>query len=88
MRRHCACATLLNYVSPTLEVIGRYALTPAAELTHSGSYTASISIRSGHGQSTHDRVFRFVPDFDTAAAAMRYACREGRRLLQQPGLTA
>ena len=88
MRRHCACATLLNYASPTFEVIGRYALTPAAELTHSGSYTASISIRSGHGQSTHDRVFRFVPDFDTAAAALRYACREGRRLLQQTGLTA
>lgn len=79
---------MLNNAALHPQVIGKYALTPAAEMTTRGSYTASISIRSGHGQSSHDRVFRFVPLFTSAAAAMHYASQEGLRLLQLPGLPA
>lgn len=36
-----------------------------------------MSIRSGRGSATHDRVLRFVPMFDTAAEAARYAATQG-----------
>jgi hypothetical protein len=36
-----------------------------------------VSIRSGRGSATHDRVLRFVPMFDTAAEAARYAAMQG-----------
>jgi hypothetical protein len=38
-----------------------------------GRYAAAVSIRSGRGSHTHDRVLRFVPDFDSAGDAARYA---------------
>ncbi len=51
-----------------------------------GHYTSSLSIRSGHGTATHDRVFRFVPQFRSAQAAVAYAMEQGMCLLRQPGL--
>ena len=42
-------------------------------MTTSGAYTATLSIRSGQGSCSHDRVFRFIPLFRTSAAALRYA---------------
>ncbi|MEW6099326.1 MAG: hypothetical protein AB1666_09095 [Pseudomonadota bacterium] len=54
-----------------------------------GQYAASVSIRSGTGTSTHDRVWRLVPRFDNRQAAVRYATEHalawldaGRRLPQ------
>jgi hypothetical protein len=46
---------------------------------HLGSsrYAASVSIRSGHGSATHDRVMRFVPEFDSGEAALQYATAQG-----------
>jgi hypothetical protein len=46
---------------------------------HLGSsrYVASVSIRSGHGSATHDRVMRFVPEFDSGEAALHYATAQG-----------
>jgi hypothetical protein len=44
---------------------------------HDGRYAASVSIRTGHGSTTHDRFMRFVPLFDTAHAAIRYATDQG-----------
>jgi hypothetical protein len=38
-----------------------------------GRYTAAVSIRSGRGSHTHDRVLRFVPVFDSPGDAARYA---------------
>ena len=75
--------------TPSLpQVIGRYALTPAAEMTASGSYTATLSIRSGKGSCSHDRVFRFIPQFRSPAAAIRYAIEQGKSYLHLPGLPA
>lgn len=41
-----------------------------------GHHNAAVSIRSGRGSMTHDRVLRFVPVFDTPDQATRYAARE------------
>ncbi|MFH7040903.1 hypothetical protein ABT392_01080 [Paucibacter sp. JuS9] len=43
-----------------------------------GGFTAAVSIRSGNGQASHDRVMRFVPRFESPRAALRYAVREGQ----------
>ena len=48
-----------------------------------GQYTASVSIRSGRGSGTHDRVFRFVPLFASAESALAYAVAEGHSWLAQ-----
>ncbi|WP_411969337.1 hypothetical protein [Paucibacter sp. B2R-40] len=42
-----------------------------------GSFAASVSIRSGRGMASHDRVMRFTPRFISQRAAMRYATSEG-----------
>jgi hypothetical protein len=36
-----------------------------------------VSIRCGHGSSTHDRVVRFVPLFDSPEGAAHYALAQG-----------
>jgi hypothetical protein len=42
-----------------------------------GGFMASVSIRSGSGMASHDRVLRFVPRFANRRAAIRYATAEG-----------
>lgn len=46
-------------------------------------YTASVSIRSGRGSHTHDRVLRLVPQFDCPDTAARYALDQGLAWLDQ-----
>ena len=36
-------------------------MSPLTRQAHCGRYAASVSIRSGRGSTTHDRVLRFVP---------------------------
>jgi len=54
--------------------VGRYLVTPMTKLTETGQYAASVSIRRG----MHDRVFRLIPRFDSAARAAVYALAQGR----------
>jgi len=61
--------------------IGKYLLSPLVKLTDSGRYAASVSVRSGRGCGTHDRIFRFVPSFATCEEATRYALIQGRSLI-------
>jgi hypothetical protein len=49
-------------------------------MTASGSYTATLSIRSGKSSCSHDRVFRFIPLFRSPAAAIRYAIEQWQKL--------
>jgi hypothetical protein len=37
-----------------------------------------VSIQSGRGQASHDRVIRFEPTFDTPQQALRYAAVQGQ----------
>ncbi len=62
--------------------VGKYLVSPLSRRNESGSYTASVSIRSGQGRGTHDRVFRFLPEFATREGALQYAVAEGRSWLQ------
>jgi hypothetical protein len=52
--------------------VGKYLVSPLAKQQGEG-YAASVSIRSGRGSATHDRVMRFSGLFDSAAAAVHYA---------------
>lgn len=53
--------------------IGKYLVSPLVKQLQDGHYVASVSIRSGRGSATHDRVLRLVPRFDNRQAAVRYA---------------
>lgn len=53
--------------------IGKYLVSPTAKAQGEGRFAASVSIRSGRGSGTHDRVLRFTGIFDSAAAAVHYA---------------
>jgi hypothetical protein len=64
--------------------VGKYLVSPLTRLTDSGHYAASVSIRSGSGRATHDRVFRFLPQFATRAGAHRYAIEQGLTWLGEP----
>lgn len=68
--------------------MGRFLLSPLTRATDCGRYAASLSIRSGQGQGTHDRIFRFTPLFGSAQAAARYALNQGMDYLAQPCLPA
>lgn len=41
-----------------------------------GRHASAVSIRSGAGSMTHDRVLRFVPVFDTPHQATRFASEQ------------
>jgi hypothetical protein len=62
--------------------VGKYLVSPMTRLTGEGDFAASVSIRSGRGSGTHDRVFRFVPRFATCQGARDYAVAQGMNWLQ------
>jgi hypothetical protein len=64
--------------------VGKYLVSPLTQRTDAGDYAASVSIRSGKGSGTHDRVFRFLPQFSTREGAHRYAIEQGMQWLLQP----
>lgn len=57
--------------------VGKYLVSPLTRGTAAGAYTAAVSIRSGSGRASHDRVFRFTPLFPSRESACSYAAREG-----------
>jgi hypothetical protein len=57
--------------------VGKYLVSPLTHVTDDGCYTASVSIRSGRGSGTHDRVFRFAMRFPTRESARRHAAEHG-----------
>ena len=62
-----------NNTHPTQMAVGKYLVSPLAKPQGEGRYAASVSIRSGKGSATHDRVMRFTGLFDSAASALQYA---------------
>ena len=57
--------------------LGRYVVSPLTRLLDDGAYSASVSIRSGRGSASTDRVMRFKDLFESADAAHRYAHEQG-----------
>lgn len=64
--------------------VGRYLISPMTRLLENGWYACSVSIRSGRGQSTTDRVVRLTRMFRDSVTAAEYALAEG---LQWIGVT-
>jgi hypothetical protein len=64
--------------------VGKYLVSPLSTALHGGDYLASVSIRSGQGSNTYDRVMRFTPRFATRDAAVRYAAEHGVAWAHQP----
>ncbi len=63
--------------------VGKYLVSPLAKPQETGGYAASVSIRSGQGSATHDRVMRFTGLFDSAAAALHYATENALAWIQE-----
>lgn len=63
--------------------VGKYLVSPLAKPQGTGQYAASVSIRSGRGSGTHDRVMRFSALFDSAAAALHYATEHAMRWIHE-----
>ena len=72
----------MNMNDTQLEV-GKYLVSPTAKAQGEGRFAASVSIRSGRGSGTHDRVLRFSGIFDSAAAAVHYATEHALRWIHE-----
>jgi len=64
-------------VIATPTIIGKYRIAAFHTLSASGRYHAQVSIASGSGSSSTDRVMRFAADFSTQDAAAQYALAQG-----------
>ena len=56
--------------------IGRYLVSPLIKATENGWFASSVSIRSGSGSATTDRVLRLTRPFRSAAEAASFAHSE------------
>jgi hypothetical protein len=56
---------------------GRYLISPLTRQLDNGWYGCSVSIRSGRGQATTDRVLRLTRLFRDSISAAEYAIAEG-----------
>ena len=63
--------------------VGKYLVSPIATRHSEGLFAASVSIRSGRGSATHDRVLRFTALFESAAAALHYATEYAMGWIQE-----
>ena len=61
------------------QTIGKYAVTPLIKTLDNGWFASSVSIRSGSGSATTDRVLRLTRMFRCASEAAHYAHAEGVR---------
>lgn len=65
-------------------LVGKYLISPLIKLLENGWFACSVSIRSGSGRGTSDRVLRLTRLFRDAQSAADYALGEG---LQWVGAT-
>ena len=59
--------------------VGKYLISPLTRALDNGWYACSVSIRSGSGSTTTDRVVRLTRLFRGKVAACEYAIAEGLR---------
>ena len=62
--------------------VGKYLVSPLTQVLANGWYACSVSIRSGSGSGTHDRVLRLTRLFRSHMAAVAYATSEGVRWIR------
>jgi hypothetical protein len=60
-------------------IMGKYRIAACPRPLGSGLFAAQVSIASGRGSASTDRVMRFVDEFSTIDAAATYAIAQGIR---------
>ena len=65
---------------------GKYLISPLTKALDNGWFACSVSIRSGSGSATTDRVVRLTRLFQDSIAAAEYAIAEGLRWVGVPRL--
>ena len=68
--------------------LGKYQISPMTRPLALGRHSASVSIRSGQGMASHDRVLRLISDFDSAQGALDHALAEGCDWVNRQGAPA
>ena len=68
--------------------IGKYQVSSLSKQLDDGGYRASVSIRSGRGSATTDRVMRFTDRFESERAAHHYAHEQGLMWVARTGQPA
>ena len=72
----------LNFQNNRIAV-GKYLVSPMTRNLDDGAYQACVSIRSGSGSGTHDRVFSYDARFINADEAIAHATEQGMSWLRQ-----
>jgi hypothetical protein len=67
---------------------GKYLISPLIKALENGWYACSVSIRSGRGPGTTDRVVRLTRLFRDRLAAAEYALQEGLQWIGSTGTAA
>lgn len=67
----------IQYCSHQPISMGKFRIQPCSRALPNGAFGAQVSVASGRGSASTDRVMRFVPEFATPAAASQYALDEG-----------
>lgn len=63
---------------------GKYLISPLTRVLENGWVACSVSIRSGSGRATSDRVLRLTRLFRDQVAAAEYALAEGLQWISSP----
>lgn len=63
---------------------GPFLFTPQSRTVQRGVFHATLSIRRGQGNQTHDRVYTFKPEFTCRHSALVYAAAQGHQWLANP----
>ncbi|HEY8360189.1 MAG TPA: hypothetical protein VIL30_22255, partial [Ramlibacter sp.] len=64
--------------------VGKYLISPLTRPLDNGWFACSVSIRSGSGMATTDRVVRLTRLFRDQVAAVEYAIAEGLQWIGGP----
>jgi len=64
-------------ISHSAITLGKYRIAACPRAIEGGRYAAQVSIASGRGSASTDRVMRFIDDFPTHEAAASYAIEQG-----------
>jgi hypothetical protein len=65
------------FISPSPVIMGKYRIAACPRPIDSGRFAAQVSIASGSGSASTDRVMCFTDDFSTMDAAATYAIAQG-----------
>ena len=77
----------MNNVQEQNLKVGKYLISPLTRPLDDGWFACSVSIRSGSGSATTDRVVRLTRLFQDSVAACEYAIAEGLQWIAAPAPT-